>query len=81
MEKNLQVKLGPIIVFRDSLQLYTFSLDFLIKSLAKTVQLNFFLLNDTMRNLYPGATDEIIQLVGHKGGFLLRLHRHVRATL
>ena len=74
MEKYLQVQWGPNIVFRDFLQFLTFFLDSLVKSLAKTGRQNFFLLNDTMRNFYPDATDEMVQLVEQKGVFLLQLH-------
>ena len=56
-------------MFRDSLQFLTSSLDSLVKSLAKTGRQNFFHLHDTMRNFYPGATDEMVQLVEQKGIF------------
>ena len=69
MEKYLQMQWGQNIVFRDSLQFLTSSLDSLIKSLAKTGRQNFFLLHDTMRNFYPDATDEMVQLIEQKGIF------------
>ena len=69
MEKSLQVQWSPNIVFRDSLQFLIFSLDFLVKSLAITGRQNFFLLHDKMRNFYPDATDEMVQLVEQKGVF------------
>ena len=69
MVKYLQLQWGPNIVFRDSLQFLTLFLDFLVKSLAKTGRKNFFLLHDTMRNFYPDATDEMVQLVEQKGVF------------
>ena len=47
------------ILFRDSLQFLTFFLDSLVKSLAKTKRQNFFLLHETMQNIFPDATDEI----------------------
>ena len=56
-------------MFRDSLQFLTFSLDSLVKSLAKTGQQNFFLLHDTMRNFYPDAPDIMVQLVEQKRVF------------
>ena len=69
LEKYLQVQWGPNIVFRHSLQFLTSSLDSLVKSLAKTGLQNFFLLHDIMRNFYPDATDEMVQLVEQKGVF------------
>ena len=60
LEKYLQVQWGLNIVFRDSLQFFTYSLDSLVKSLAKTGRQNFFLLHDTMRNFYQDATDEMV---------------------
>ena len=69
MEKYLQVQWGANIVFHDSLQFLPSSLDSFVKSLAKTGRQNFFLLHDTMRNFYPEATDEMIQLVEQKGVF------------
>ena len=60
MEKYLEVQWGPNIVFRDSLQFLTSSLDSLVKSLAKTGRQNFFLLHDTMQNFYPDAIDEMV---------------------
>ena len=69
MEKYLQVQWGLNIVFRDSLHFLTSSLDSLVKSFAKTGRQNFFLLHDTMRNFYPDATDEMVQLVEQKGVF------------
>ena len=69
MKKYLQVQWGPNIVFRDSLQFLTSSLDSLVKSLAKTGRQNFYLLHDTMPNFYPNATDKMVQLVKQKGVF------------
>ena len=69
MEKYLEMQWCPIIVFRDSLQFLTSSLDFLVKSLVKTGRMNFFLLLDTMRNFYPDATDKMAQLIEQKGVF------------
>ena len=66
MEKYLQVQWGPNIVFRDSLKFTTFSLDSLVKSLAKTVLQHFYLFHDTMRNFYTDATDEMVQLENQK---------------
>ena len=69
MEKYFQLQWGPNIVFRDSLQLFSYSLDSLVKSLAKTERKNFCLLHDTMRNFYPDATNKMVQLVEQKGVF------------
>ena len=69
MEKYLQMQWGLNIVFLDSLQFLTFSLDSLVMSLAKTGRQNFLLLHDTMRNFYPEATDEMVQLVEQKRVF------------
>ena len=60
---------GRNIVFRDSRQFFTFFLDFLVKSLAKTGRQNFYLSHDTMQNIYSDATEKLIQLVEQKGVF------------
>ena len=38
-------------------------------SLAKSGRQNFFLLHDTIRNIYPDASEEMAQLVEQKGVF------------
>ena len=69
IKKYLQVQWGPNIVFRDSLQFLTSSLDFFVESFAKTGRQNFYLLHNTMRNFYPDATNKMVQLVEQKGMF------------
>ena len=69
MKKYFQVQWSPNIVLRDSQQFLTSSIDSLVKSLAKTGRQNFYILKDTMRNLYPDATDEMVQFVVQKRVF------------
>ena len=69
MEKYLQIQWGEHIVFRDSLQFLTASLDSLVKSLAMSGRDNFQYLHETMGVFYPEATDEMIQMLEQKGVF------------
>ena len=69
IEKYLQIKLGPHIVFRDSLQFLSASLDSLVKSLAKYRRHNFVYLHETIRNFVPDVTDDMLQLVEQTGVF------------
>ena len=69
MEKYLQIQWGEHIVFRDSLQFLSASLDSLVKSLAKTNSTLFNLLNKTIESFYPNATDEMVKMVQQKGVF------------
>ena len=69
MEKYLQIQWGDHIVFRDSLQFLTASLDSLVKSLSKSGRASFKLLHETMEMFYPEATDEMVEMVEQKGVF------------
>ena len=68
IEKYLQIEWGPHIVFRDSVQFLSASLDSL-KSFAKSGRHNFVLIHKTIRNFVPDVTDEMLQLVEQKGLF------------
>ena len=67
MERYLQVQWSPNIVLCDSEEFLIFFLDSLVKSLAKIKIQNLFHLHETMRNFYPYATNEMVQLIEQKG--------------
>ena len=69
MEKYLQIQWGDHIVFRDSLQFLTSSLESLVKSLANNGRHNFINLHNTINLQYPDATDEMLQMLEQKGVF------------
>ena len=55
-------------MFRDSYS-FSFFLDSLVKSFAKTGQQNFILLNNTMQNFYPDLALKIVKLIDQKEVF------------
>ena len=64
MAKYLQVKWGKKMVFRDSFQFQTASLEQLTASLAKTGRENFYNLHDVVPQIYPGSDVELLELTG-----------------
>ena len=64
MEKYLQVEWGPNMVFRDSLQFLSASLEQLAASLAKVGRENFQNLHDVVTDVYPEADAELLERKG-----------------
>ena len=64
MEKYLQVECGPNMVFRDSLQFLSASLEQLAASLAKVGRENFQNLHDVVSDVYPEADVELLERKG-----------------
>ena len=61
MEKYLQVEWGLNMVFRDSLQFLSVSLEQLTASLAKVGRENFQNLHDVVTDVYPEADVELLE--------------------
>ena len=64
MEKYLQVEWGKNMVFRDSLQFLTTSLEQLTAMLAKTGRGNFYNLHEVVPQIYPGSDVELLERKG-----------------
>ena len=64
MEKYLQVEWKPNMVFRDSLQFLSASLEQLPASLAKISRENFQNLHDVVTDVYPEADVELLDRKG-----------------
>ena len=64
MEKYLQVELGQNMVFHDSLQFMSASLEQLAASLAKVGRENCQNLHDVVTDVYPEADVELLEREG-----------------
>jgi len=64
MEKYMQIQWGKHMVFRDSLQFLSASLDSLAQSLAKSDRTDFERLHAVIADKYPGAPVEMLERKG-----------------